>query len=288
MPFRRKRLGASRKAANRVRQKTARAARQGLSRRQAVAKTAQKALKLARRVQNRAYGSRQLNLQQTEHNLTVRQSEPHAIFVPTPTVGTANQVLASKIVSGQRVTTPVAQWVHPTPPGGAKHDQWADSNDDAINGEYKLLWSKYTFKFSNASNRQCRYRIDFIRPARAMRPTTASEQLLPDSLGDLQKLVGERQLNPYKYKTVRKPIFVTVNPEDGITSENVYKTIYLPSGVVYNPTYDVPTRTDLDIPVSKQIWMILSSDVPDSVSSNVPSMAITRVVAWRDGAGHAA
>lgn len=276
------------KARRTVAQKTARAARQSLSRRQAVAKTAQTALRLAKRATARSFGSTQLNLQHLEHNLTVKASEPHCIFVPTPTVGAVNQVLASKVVSGARVTTPVAQWQHPTPPAGAIYDQWKESNDDSINGEYKLLYSKYRFSFSNASNRQCRYRIDFIRPYRTTRPTTGSNYLLPDSLGDLQFLATNQHLNPFKYKMVRKPLFITVNPEDGITSENVYRTVYLPSYTVYNPTYEATNRTDLDIPITKQVWMIISNDVPDSLSSNLPSLQISRVVAWRDGAGHAA
>lgn len=286
MPFRHKRIGSRSKRSAAIRQKTARAARTHVSRKQAVASTAQKALRLARRNASRAFGSKQMNIQETEHNLTVRASEPHILFVPTPTVGTANQILASKIVSGARVVTPVAQWVHPTPPAGAVFDQWKECNASAVNGEYKLLYSKYRFAFSNAGNRQCRYRIDFLRPARAMRPTSGSNNLLPDSLGNLQRLVIDQHLCPYKYKMVRKPVFITVNPEDGITSENVYKTLYLPSGIVYNPTYEAPTRTDLDIPVTKQLWMVISNDVPDGLSST-PSMSISRIVAWRDGAGHA-
>lgn len=288
MPFRGKRLSGSRKAASRVRQKTARAARATLSRSQAVAKTAQKALRLAKTNRTKLYGSKQLNLQETEHTVVVKKTEPHCLQIMCPITGTGGGIWKSsdEPVVG-RTSTIATSFKYPTPKDDGKYDQWKSCNGDAINGQYKLLWQKYRFKFECPSNRQARFRIDFIRPYRAIRSSSADDCLLPDALGDMQSLVGQQMLNPFKWKHVRKSMFINVNPENELTGEEVYRTVFLPSGIVYNPTYEASNRPDLDIPLSKQIWMVISSDTEDG-TSNPPGMTIQRVVAWRDHHGHAA
>lgn len=189
----------------------------------------------------------------------------------------------------------------PTGTGFEPWSQWSSCNDDTINGKYKLLSSKLTFRFQIRDDQQnkadARIRIDFVKPKwnRLFRvltnatPQDGENHMLPDSLGSFTGLLGpNNQINPMYWKYVRKPVYMRVAPGNNLTTDQIQKTIRMTHNDVLNPLDQVPDYAPYTkIAVNKQVWCVISCDT-DSSSMIKPECQVTRVVSWRDMRGHAA
>lgn len=295
-------------------------------RKPSTAMMARKAYSLALYNQKVARGSYQTNLQLTSRQLVVTGFTPALFHVVTPTstekiwqflpVSAGSPTYAAQAVSSFEKPS-LAQL---TNAGGGQGvdgwNQWADANDDVLNGKYYLQTINYTFTVTtNAAMPQAvRYRIDFVKPntKRGFRAIAAGQMVglnarnlrLPDCLGSFNGLLFENnRVNPMYFNFVRKPVYFTVRPQQlhdqagtlTATSSVVQKHIKLKINQVYNPRDLGTTAIDkansyLSIPEARQMWCVISSDAPGNMNdpTNAPIMAVTRQFSWRDRAGHAA
>lgn len=275
--------------------KTARAAKVSLSRSAAVAQTAQKALNLARRNKVRAFGSKQLKHEILPHNLFIYRERPACLCLTTPFADQYVVQCADNTTAGPPGLSDVLKFEKPSETAAeAVYNQWAQCNDDDINGEFKLNYSIYKFHLkATTSSASATFRIDFVRPYRATRTTTDANYQLPDSLTDWRYMLQDNQICPMKWKKVRKPLFMKLDRQDNTTQEEVFKTLYINHGhVKMNPIYHNPavakTSHSVDVPPSKQVWMVISTSQAQADAANKVDLHISRVVCWNDRAGHAA
>ena len=285
-----------------ARQKTARYAKVS------TARLAKRAYTLAKRNRVSLYGSYQQNLQHFRQGLTFDAASPVCFHIMTPSVNEpVYQFLPVAGSTAYTVQTPT-EFLHPSllqltgaygGTGDEAYSQWTQANDDAINGKYRLLTSKYTFrvKMRNAPGAECRIRIDFVKPNwnRIFRvlygagATVEENKFLPDCLGSFNSLLGpNNEINFMYFKQTRKPIYMRCAPGNNLTTAEIQKTVFMRHNKVLNPVDDEPAFAPYTkISIKNQEWCIVSTD-SETTSQVKPEVNVTRIVAWRDMRGHAA
>lgn len=277
-------------------------------RRRSTALVASRALRLAKWNNKLAWGKWQCNLQHFANGFRPFNAwTPICFNLTTPT---ESQYIYQYLPSGvgtYETQTP-DQFMHPNleqltgqgPAGGGYEpwNQWADCNDDVLSGKYKLLTQKLEFHFQKLDG-GCRVRIDFIKPKmnRVLRVYTnaagnGENHMLPDSLGSFISLMTtENMINPVYWKTVRKPIFLTIAPGNDLSTTEIQKSVNFVHNQVINP---ITTAASANIPahgkisVNNQLWCVISTDARGGITSGQPSVSVKRYVTWRDNQGHAA
>ena len=319
-----------RRAYNNKRKTTFRAKKTIYKRKSSAAKTAivaKKALALAKYNNKLAYGNYQLNFQTSRRGFKVTNQTPVCFHMVTPRNGEGiYQFLPDPQAPGTPLTfssqtidtfqTPSLEAVSggPGTGGNAIFDLWKDTNDDNINGKYKLLTTHLKFTVSGLATQtqRIRYRIDFVRPknSRQLRNLASGNNInglqanLPGSLGSFNSLLtGGNQFNPLYWRQVAKPIFFNVdvgNTRFATPSTSAQATTFTVQKECKIKHYEVLNPVDIGTAIEdeqafravseyKQMWAIISSDCDYSNSPNdTPVVNVSRIVSWRDKVGHAA
>lgn len=279
-------------------------------RRRSTALVARKALSLARFNNKLAYGAFQTSLQHFSANVNLNAQTPLCFNITTPTVGEpVHQYLPNGVGNGYDIST-VTSFAHPSltqitgqgPTGSGGYEpwsQWRYSNDDVLNGKYKLLTQKLEFHFGvSSTSTNCRIRIDFVKPKynRMLRYTQTGvgqapgdNHLLPDSLGSFVNLVGpDNMINPM-YWDIQKTVYHTLNTENNTTAPKTQKSVFFRHNKVINPI-DAAASVfpSAKISMTNQLWCIVSTDFRGGSTTGQPFVSVKRYVTWRDGQGHAA
>lgn len=270
---------------------------------------ARRSLAVARRAISMSYGSWQSSLQHFSDNVNLNAWTPICFNLTTPTVGEpVHQYLPNGVGNGYDVAT-VTTFAHPSltqltgngPSGSGGYEpwnQWRYTNDDVLNGKYKLLTQKLEFHFGvNSTSTNCRIRIDFVKPKynRLLRFTqpggtqVGDQHLLPDSIGSFVNTVGpNNMINPLYWKVV-KTVFKTLNTENSSTAPLTQKSVFFRHNKVINPiTAATNVYPSAKISLNNQLWCVISTDFRGGSTTGAPFVNVKRYTTWRDGQGHAA
>lgn len=269
---------------------------------------ASKAMRLAKANSTRLYGRFQINLQHFRGGIGFDEKSPVCFHMMTPAVNEpVYQYLPDPATPANYTLQTPTEFLHPslvqlTGAGPAAQgflpwSQWSSANDDAINGKYKLLNTKLTFRVNLRGTNSTRIRIDFVKPKwnrifrelTTVNPQNGENHMLPDSLGSFTGLLGpNNQINPMYWKYCRKPLFMHCAPGNNLTTDTIQKTIRIKHMTVLNPAEQAGSFAPYTtISVNKQMWCVVSCDT-DAGSTIKPELVVTRVVTWRDERGHAA
>ena len=254
-----------------------------------VAKVANRALTLAKANYKRTFGQMQLNQQTANSAVLPLTNTPVAILLESPFQNSP----IWQVVSGQTQPAQIVRnfQTFSINDGGMAPptNMWAGANDDTIQGRYHLAWSKYKLHFAAYPNNSTKrinalVRIDIVCQGRYTPPTSNLNQTLPYCLNQFSQLNFDNQINPMIFKTLKTYRFSYDNTQ---RTQDLIREIFVRHNKAVNPTYDNNSQPWTGIPVKQQTWMIIqTSQHPSTSTDDAINLQLSRVVKWRDGAGH--